>query len=63
MIGGVAPVGHPAPLRTWVDVQLASYPELWAAAGHPHAVFPLTYDELLAITGGTPTPVVPPVGA
>ena len=63
VIGGVAPVGHPAPLRTWVDTQLASYPELWAAAGHPHAVFPLTYDELLAITGGTPTPVVPPVGA
>jgi prolyl-tRNA editing enzyme YbaK/EbsC (Cys-tRNA(Pro) deacylase) len=62
VIGGVAPVGHPAPLRTWVDTQLASYPELWAAAGHPHAVFPLTYDELLAITNGTPTPVVPPDG-
>lgn len=51
-IGGVAPVGHPQPLRTLVDVQLASYPVVWAAAGHPHAVFDTTYDELLRLTGG-----------
>ena len=60
VIGGVAPVGHPEPLPTWVDAQLASYPQLWAAAGHAHAVFPLSYAELLALTNGTPTPVVPP---
>ena len=57
-IGGVAPVGHPAPLRTLVDVDLARHDVVWAAAGHPHAVFPTTYDELLRLTGGTPTEVV-----
>ena len=60
VIGGVAPVGHPEPLPTWVDTQLASFPQIWAAAGHAHAVFPLTFDELLALTNGTPTDVVPP---
>ena len=52
-IGGVAPVGHPEPLRTVVDVALEPYDEIWAAAGHPHTVFPTTYDELIRITGGT----------
>jgi prolyl-tRNA editing enzyme YbaK/EbsC (Cys-tRNA(Pro) deacylase) len=51
-IGGVAPVGHPAPLRTVVDVALAHHPQIWAAGGIPHAVFPTTYDELLRLTGG-----------
>jgi len=53
VIGGVAPVGHPAPIRTLVDVWLAKYDVVWAAGGHPHAVFPTSYDELLRITGGT----------
>lgn len=56
-IGGVAPVGHPAPVRTLVDRWLARHETVWAAAGHPHAVFPTTYDELVRITGGTPTDV------
>ena len=51
-IGGVAPVGHPEPLRTIVDVALSSYDVVWAAGGHPHCVFPTSYDELLRITGG-----------
>ena len=51
-IGGVAPIGHPAPLRTLVDVTLAEYPQVWAAGGIPHAVFPTTYEELLRLTGG-----------
>ncbi|KGN38496.1 YbaK/EbsC family protein [Knoellia subterranea] len=51
-IGGVAPVGHPAPLRTVVDVTLGSFDHVWAAAGHSHSVFRTTYDELLRITGG-----------
>jgi prolyl-tRNA editing enzyme YbaK/EbsC (Cys-tRNA(Pro) deacylase) len=51
-IGGVAPVGHPTPLRTLVDVDLARYDVVWAAGGHPHYVFPTTYDELLRITAG-----------
>jgi prolyl-tRNA editing enzyme YbaK/EbsC (Cys-tRNA(Pro) deacylase) len=56
-IGGVAPVGHPAPLRTVVDPVLDTFDEIWAAAGHSHAVFPLTFDELVRITGGTVTAV------
>jgi prolyl-tRNA editing enzyme YbaK/EbsC (Cys-tRNA(Pro) deacylase) len=56
-IGGVAPIGHPAPIRTIVDVALADYPSIWAAGGIPHAVFPTTYAELLALTGGQPAEV------
>lgn len=52
-IGGVAPTGHPAPLVTIVDDALAAYSEIWAAGGTPHTVFPLTYDELVRLTGGT----------
>ncbi|SIT70486.1 YbaK/EbsC family protein [Microbacterium sp. RU33B] len=51
-IGGVAPVGHPAPLTTIIDEALADHPEIWAAGGTPHTVFPLTYDELVVLTGG-----------
>lgn len=56
-IGGVAPTGHPAPLPTVVDEALAAFPEIWAAGGTPHTVFPLTYDELVRLTGGTVTKV------
>lgn len=55
-IGGVAPVGHRtrsgAALRTVVDLDLASFERVWAAAGHSHTVFPTTYAELLAMTDG-----------
>jgi prolyl-tRNA editing enzyme YbaK/EbsC (Cys-tRNA(Pro) deacylase) len=56
-IGGVAPLGHPKPVRTLVDTALAAFDELWAAGGIPHAVFPTTYDELVRITAGTPAEV------
>jgi prolyl-tRNA editing enzyme YbaK/EbsC (Cys-tRNA(Pro) deacylase) len=56
-IGGVAPVGHPRPLRTVVDIALAAHPRVWAAGGIPHAVFPTTFDELLMLTGGQPADV------
>ncbi len=56
-IGGVAPVGHPEPIRTLVDVSLSRYARVWAAAGHSHSVFATTYDELLRITGGQPMEV------
>lgn len=52
-IGGVAPVGHPAPITTIVDNDLAGYEVVWAAAGHPKSVFPTTFAELVALTGGT----------
>ena len=50
-IGGVPPVGHELK-RTFVEKSLAAYRELWAAAGHPHTVFRLTYGDLVRITGG-----------
>ncbi|WP_062206174.1 YbaK/EbsC family protein [Demequina salsinemoris] len=53
VIGGVAPVGHPAPVRTYLDVALLEYDELWAAAGIPASLFPITYAELLHVTGAT----------
>ena len=56
-IGGVAPVGHPAPLRTLVARALAQYGEIWAAGGIPHAVFPTTFAELVTVTGGEPADV------
>jgi prolyl-tRNA editing enzyme YbaK/EbsC (Cys-tRNA(Pro) deacylase) len=51
-IGGVAPVAHPEPLRTVVDASLADHPQIWAAGGVPHAVFPTTFDELVRLTNG-----------
>jgi prolyl-tRNA editing enzyme YbaK/EbsC (Cys-tRNA(Pro) deacylase) len=57
VIGGVAPVGHPAPIRTLVDTWLDKYDVIWAAAGHPHTVFPTSYAELIRITNGTPADV------
>jgi prolyl-tRNA editing enzyme YbaK/EbsC (Cys-tRNA(Pro) deacylase) len=56
-IGGVAPVAHPHRLRTLVDVALADYPQVWAAGGIPHAVFPTTFAELVDLTGGEPAQV------
>ncbi|HEV8569084.1 MAG TPA: YbaK/EbsC family protein [Actinoplanes sp.] len=56
-IGGVAPIGHPKPVRTLVDTALERYPVIWAAGGVPRAVFPITYTELLRVTAGTPTDV------
>jgi prolyl-tRNA editing enzyme YbaK/EbsC (Cys-tRNA(Pro) deacylase) len=47
-IGGVAPLGHPRPLRTLVDEALAEYEVVWAAAGHHRTVFPTGCAELAA---------------
>lgn len=56
-IGGVAPFAHPAPIRTLVDTALAEFDTVWAAGGIPHAVFPTTFDELVAMTAGVPADV------
>jgi prolyl-tRNA editing enzyme YbaK/EbsC (Cys-tRNA(Pro) deacylase) len=50
-IGGVAPVGHPAALRIWLDEDLMRYGEVWAAAGTPNTVFRITPVELQRVTG------------
>jgi len=52
-IGGVAPVGHPAPIRTLVDEELKNYEVVWAAGGHHMAVFPIDFETLVRITNGT----------
>ncbi|XQJ12970.1 YbaK/EbsC family protein [Curtobacterium sp. L3-7] len=51
-IGGVSPVGHPAPIRTVVDTALADYDPVWSAAGTANSVMPLTFDQLVALTDG-----------
>ena len=56
-IGGVAPIAPSHPLDTVVDVSLSRYNQVWAAAGHPQAVFPTSYDELLRLTRGHPAEV------
>ena len=53
VIGGVSPFDHPAPLRTFLDPWLARHEVIWAAAGHPAAVFSTTYQELQQMTGAT----------
>ncbi len=52
VIGGVAPTGHPAPVLTVIDEALRDYPVLWAAGGTANTVFPLTFEELVRLTGG-----------
>ncbi len=56
-IGGVPPLGHSQPLQTVIDEALAAYPVLWAAAGHPRAVFSTDYSELVRLTSGEPMAV------
>ena len=51
-IGGVPPLGHPAPLPVYVDADLLQYELIYAAAGVPECVFPLTPAELVQGTGG-----------
>jgi prolyl-tRNA editing enzyme YbaK/EbsC (Cys-tRNA(Pro) deacylase) len=56
-IGGVAPIAPGHVIETVVDVSFSRYDQVWAAAGHPSAVFPTSYDELLRLTGGHPAEV------
>ena len=51
VIGGVSPIAHPAPVPTYLDPWLRRYDEIWAAAGHPAAVFSSTFEELQQMTG------------
>lgn len=54
-VGGVSPIGWiTTPEITLIDEALNDYEIIWAASGHPHAVFPTSYTELIACTGATP---------
>ena len=57
-IGGVPPVGHRQPLRTWIDASLGRFETVYAAAGHPNAVFPIAFETLVRITDGRVADVV-----
>ena len=52
-IGGVAPAGHGL-AQAFVETSLSAFDELWAAAGHPHTVFRLSFEQLLRVTHGVP---------
>jgi prolyl-tRNA editing enzyme YbaK/EbsC (Cys-tRNA(Pro) deacylase) len=56
-IGGVAPIGWLSPARIVIDIALNDYEIIWAAAGHPHAVYPTTFSELIEATSGQPMKV------
>jgi prolyl-tRNA editing enzyme YbaK/EbsC (Cys-tRNA(Pro) deacylase) len=52
-IGGVAPIGHATRPHVFLDADLAALDPIWAAAGHPHAVFRTSFPELERLTSGT----------
>ncbi|MFL6023465.1 MAG: YbaK/EbsC family protein [Marmoricola sp.] len=51
VIGGVSPLAHPAPVRTYLDRTMQAFDVVWAAAGHPAAVYSTSYAELKTMTG------------
>ena len=53
-IGGVAPIGWISPATILIEEALNDYDVVWAAAGHPHAVYPTSFAELLECTGAKP---------
>lgn len=53
VIGGVAPLGHLAPIRAWFDPRLMAFEVVWAAAGTPRHVFPIAPGDLLRLSGAT----------
>ena len=57
-IGGVPPVAHAVPSVTLVDQSLSRFPVIWAAAGHPHAVFEMSFDELVKLADAPASDVV-----
>jgi prolyl-tRNA editing enzyme YbaK/EbsC (Cys-tRNA(Pro) deacylase) len=59
-IGGVAPLGHPRPLRALIDLDLRQFDRIWASAGTPNAVFPTTFEELRRLAGAEEVAVARP---
>ncbi|MGO4584326.1 YbaK/EbsC family protein [Arthrobacter sp. 2RAF6] len=56
-VGGVAPLGHPQPIRTILDISLQDHPLLWAGAGDHNSMFSISYSELQRITAAQPLKV------
>jgi prolyl-tRNA editing enzyme YbaK/EbsC (Cys-tRNA(Pro) deacylase) len=57
-IGGVSPIGHASPCVTLIDRELFRFAEVWAAAGHPNGVFPLSPQALEQLTAAPVADVV-----
>ncbi len=57
-IGGVPPVGHKVEMTTIIDSSLGRFQTVYAAAGSPHAIFPVTFDRLVEISGGQVADVI-----
>ena len=53
-IGGVAPLGHLNPIRTWIDPRLSDFIQVYAAGGTPRHVFPIAPADLIRLSGATP---------
>ena len=51
-IGGVSPIGHLKKINILIDISLSRFENIYAAAGHPHSIFKITYKQLLKLTGG-----------
>jgi prolyl-tRNA editing enzyme YbaK/EbsC (Cys-tRNA(Pro) deacylase) len=62
-IGGVSPLAHATPVVTLIDRDLFRFDQVWAAAGHPHGVFPMSPSELEKLTGAPVHDVVQAAGA
>jgi prolyl-tRNA editing enzyme YbaK/EbsC (Cys-tRNA(Pro) deacylase) len=61
-IGGIAPIGHATTLPIAIDTSLARFETVYAAAGHSHCVFPVSYPELVRLTGGAESPAIGTAG-
>ena len=57
-IGGVSPIGHLEKTKILVDVSLSRFENIYAAAGHPHSIFKITYNQLLKLTDGIEEDIV-----
>ena len=57
-IGGVSPIGHIEKINILVDKSLSRFENIYAAAGHPHSIFKITYDQLLDLTNGKEEEIV-----
>ena len=57
-IGGVSPIGHLKKINILVDVSLSRFENIYAAAGHPHSIFKITYKKLLNLTNGKEEDIV-----
>ena len=57
-IGGVSPIGHLKDIKVYIDNSLSRFENIYAAAGHPHSIFKITYNQLLNLTDGKEEEIV-----